>query len=442
MRKTSAPPRLAIVYRSLSDLLPAKRNPRTHSDAQVAQIAASIREFGFTNPLLVDEASGIIAGHGRLAAARLAGLDSVPCIVIPNLSAAQKRALLIADNRLALSAGWDEAMLAEELASLQADEFDLSLLGFDADELAALMDRSEGLTDPDDAPEPPANPVSRLGDVWVMGKHRLVCGDCTSAPVVSSLLGKARPHLMVTDPPYGVNYDADWRNHALRADGSKFGGRAIGKVTNDAQADWRAAYLLAPCSVAYVWHADMHVSAVAASLESCRFQIRAQIIWVKTRAVLSHGDYHGQHEPVFYAVQDGADDHWHFVPEHEVSVYAVKKGAVGQYRGGRKQSTVWFIEHIKSETGHSTQKPVECMRRPIENNSKAGEGVYDPFVDSGTTLIAAEMTARVCYGVEIAPAYVDVCVLRWQAFTGRAAVLEKDGRSFDVVSSERVPEAA
>jgi len=408
-----------IALRQVAALVPYARNSRTHSDAQVAQIAASIREFGWTNPVLIDGADGIIAGHGRLLAARKLGLVDVPCIVLDHLSETQKRALIIADNKLALNAGWDNEMLGLELQELAAEDFDMGLVGFTDDELAALMaDKTEGLTDPDDIPEPPAEPVSVLGDVWVLGKHRIVCGDSTDADVVAKCLNGVTPHLMVTDPPYGVNYDADWRNHTGDLGRSA---RAVGKVENDDRADWGEAWALFPGDVAYIWHAGNMAHTVAESLVANGFNIRAQIIWNKSNMVISRGDYHPKHEPCWYAV---------------------RKGKIGHYVGGRKQTTVWDIDKPqKSETGHSTQKPVECMKRPIENNSSAGQAVYEPFSGSGTTIIAGEMTGRSIHAIELSPAYVDVAVIRWQEFTGEKAVHE-DGRLFDDLRAAPAEKAA
>jgi DNA modification methylase len=431
-----------VERRAVADLVPYARNARTHSDFQVGEIAASIREWGWTVPVLVDEAGGIIAGHGRVLAARKLGIETVPVMVAAGWTEAQRRAYVLADNKLALNAGWDTDLLKVELADLQLQGFNLELTGFRAEELAGFLDSNEGLTDPDEVPEAPAEPVSRLGDVWLLGRHRLVCGDATSELDVSLALATVKPHLMVTDPPYGVEYDADWRNRAMRDDGSRIGGRAVGKVENDGRADWRDAWALFPGSVAYIWHAGTHAGDVAAGLKAMRFNIRAQIVWVKTRHVISRGDYHHQHEPAYYAVREGGDEGWHFVPEHEIASYAVKNGSPGQYVGGRKQSTVWFIEHVRSETGHSTQKPVECMRRPIENNSSPGQAVYEPFSGSGTTLIAAEMTGRACHALEISPAYVDVAVLRWQAFTGAEATLAGTGATYAATAAQRATVAA
>jgi DNA modification methylase len=399
----------------VSELIPYARNARTHSPVQVAQIAASIREFGWTNPILVDGERGVIAGHGRLLAARQLGMTEVPTLELSHLSPAQRRAYVLADNRLALSAGWDEDLLRVELAELSADGFDLALTGFEPSEIAGfLAEPSTGLTDPDAIPAPPEAPVSQLGDIWLLGRHRLVCGDCTEAGVVEAALGDVRPHLMVTDPPYGVKYDPAWRNETLER--SRTG--RTGKVLNDDRADWTEAWALFPGDVAYVWHGALHAGTVAESLTDCGFQIRAQVIWAKERLVLGRGHYHWQHEPCWYAVRNGAKGHW---------------------AGDRKQTTLWSIpsRDQDADTVHGTQKPVACMRRPIENNSSPGQAVYEPFSGSGTTLIAAEMTGRACHAVELSPTYVDVAVLRWQAFTGEEAVLEGSGEGYAATAAER-----
>lgn len=393
---------------AVDDLIPYAMNSRTHSDAQVAQIAGSIREFGFTNPVLIDEANNLIAGHGRVLAARKLKMEVVPAIVVTGLDENRRRALVIADNQLALNAEWDEEKLVAELQSMSVDM--QKLTGFSEEDLLAMLKPAEieGLTDEDAAPEPPADPVSRLGDVWLLGRHRLVCGDCTDADAVAKALNGIEPHLMVTDPPYGVEYDADWRDTAL---GGRPGGRAIGAVANDSRADWREAWALFPGDVAYVWHAGNKANIVADSLMACSFDIRAQIVWAKSQFVIGRGHYHPHHEPCWYAVRKGGTGHWH---------------------GDRKQTTLWQIDKPrKSETGHSTQKPVECMARPIRNNSSPGQAVYEPFSGSGTTIIACEMEGRACHAIELNPAYVDVAVKRWQDFTGETAILEGDGRTFD-----------
>ena len=399
----------------IAGLIPSARNARTHSSAQVAQIAASIREFGWTNPILVDGDQGVIAGHGRLLAAQQLGLAQVPVIELAHLTPIQRRACMLADNRLAVSAGWDAEMLRLELAELQIAAFDLGLTGFDGDEIAGfLAEPSLGLTDPDEVPFVPDTPVSQPGDVWLLGRHRLACGDSTEAGTVERVLAGLQPHLMVTDPPYGVNYDPAWRNAALPGANTA----RVGKVLNDHIADWREAWALFPGDVAYVWHGALHATTVAESLTACGFDIRAQIIWAKERLVMGRGHYHWQHEPAWYAVRNGATGHW---------------------SGDRKQTTLWTIHSRDQDatTTHGTQKPVECMRRPIENNSSPGQAVYEPFSGSGTTLIAAEMSGRACHAVELSPAYVDVAVLRWQAFTGQEARLEGCNSTFASVGVGR-----
>ena len=410
-----------VPTRKVAELVPYARNSRTHSEAQVAQIAASIREFGFTNPVLIDGEGGIIAGHGRVLAAQSLGLEAVPVLVLDHLTDAQRRAYVIADNKLALNAGWDEDALRAEVAALGAIDFDLGLIGFADDELAAIMNppsRSE--VDPDETPEAPEAPVTQLGDVWILGGHRIICGDSTSANVVAALLQDAKPHLMVTDPPYGVNYDPNWRNETADSTGHTIGATAVGKVLNDDRADWSEAWALFPGDVAYVWHAGNKAHIVATSLIDAGLEIRSQLVWAKHRMVIGRGHYHPHHEPCWYAV---------------------RKGASGRWSGDRKQTTLWQIQHQKSDTGHGTQKPVECMKRPIENNSKPGDAIYEPFSGSGTTIIAAEMTGRRCYAIELNPAYVDVTVRRWEEFTGRVATLEATGQTFAEVAQQRAQEA-
>jgi hypothetical protein len=278
----------------VQQLVADARNARTHTDVQVAQIAAAIREWGWTNPVLIDETGTIIAGHGRVLAARQLGLADVPVMVARGWSEAQKRAYILADNKLALNAGWNEALLAIEVAGLAEMGFDLPLIGFSEDELAALSaSPSAGLTDPDQVPDAPINPVSRPGDVWLLGRHRLVCGDCTDRGTVARALNGTTPHLMVTDPPYGVQYDPAWRERS----GLAGQGIARGKVENDDRADWRDAWALFPGEVAYVWHGALHAGTVAESLRAFGFDIRAQIIWAKDRLVISRGHFHWQHEP-------------------------------------------------------------------------------------------------------------------------------------------------
>jgi len=376
-----------------------------------------MKEWGWTNPVLIDEAGQIIAGHGRILAARQLGLTEAPVMVAEGWSEAKKAAYVLADNQLALNAGWDMDVLRNELQGLKDWDFDISLLGF-ADLDALLADKTDGLTDPDDVPDAPVNPVTVLGDVWLLGRHRIVCGDSTDADTVGKVLAGVKPHLMVTDPPYGVEYDPNFRNGIKRADGSIVSARAVGKVLNDDRSDWSEAWSLFPGDVAYVWHGEKQLVSLGSELEQCGFHLRNLIVWAKSNLVIGRGNYHSQHETCWYIVRK-------------------KSGATGHWAGDRKQTTLWQIpKPQKSETGHSTQKPVECMKRPIENNSSPGQAVYDPFSGSGTTIIAGEMTGRCVYAIELNPAYVDVAVKRWQAFTGQQATLESDGSTFDREAAE------
>lgn len=404
-----------VERRSVSSLIPYARNARTHSDEQVGQIAASIREWGWTIPVLIDEEGGVIAGHGRLLAAQRLGLAEVPVMVAAGWSEAQRRAYVLADNKLAENAGWDQDLLKLEVGDLREMGADLHLAGFSDGELERILAPAgtDGLCDPDDTPELPETPVSALGEVWILGRHRLACGDCTDALVVGAVLGDVKPHLMVTDPPYGVNYSPKWRAEV----GVNKNKAKMGEVLNDDRADWREAWALFPGDVAYVWHAGLFAGVVADSLVACDFKLRSQIVWAKDRFALSRGDYHWHHEPCWYAVREKATGHWH---------------------GDRSQSTLWQIKaRDDNGVGHGTQKPVECMRRPIENNSSPGQAVYEPFSGSGTTIIACEMTGRHCHAIELSPAYVDVAITRWQEFTGQQAILEGDGRTFAEVTGER-----
>jgi DNA modification methylase len=382
---------------ALNKIIPYIRNPRKNENA-VDKVASSIQEFGFRQPIVVDAENVIIAGHTRFEAAKRLGLDLVPVHVADGLTEQQVKAYRIADNRVGQEAEWDYDLLKLEMEELDNP----AMTGFDEDELNGILaEVGEGLTDPDEVPEVPEVPITVTGDLWELGEHRLVCGDSTNADDVEKALGNVKPMLMVTDPPYGVEYDADWRNHASRADGTNIGGSAIGKVENDDKADWSEAWALFPGDVAYVWHAGNKAHIVAESLLSCDFEIRAQIIWAKNQFVIGRGHYHPHHEPCWYAVKN-----------------------VGHWNGDRKQSTIWNIDkNRKSETGHSTQKPVECMKRPIENNSSIGQAVYDPFLGSGTTMIASEMTGRQCIGLELSAQYCDVIITRWSEFTGKDDLL-------------------
>src|SRR5271168_3896573 len=423
-------------------LIPKANNPRTHSREQVANIAASIREFGWTNPILVGADDDIIAGHARLLAARKLDMQEVPVIVLAHLSPAQRRALVIADNQLAITgAGWDEELLRVELALLHEEDYNLDLLGFDDVELQRLLeaqDAAPGLTDEDSVPDVQQDPVAKLGDLFVLGNHRVICGDCTDAGVVARLLGDCKPALLVTDPPYGIELDSEWRDRAGLngcgpAEASYMKRRTAGHtettISGDTRADWSGAFELVPSlQIAYVWHASIFTREVLNGLLRIDFLYPQQIIWNKGRTVLTRTHYWYQHEPCWY----------------------VRKKNAPWFGKAGENSTIWdspspkFIMGGSDETKHDhpTQKPVELMRRPILNHTKLGELVYDPFLGSGTTLAAAELTERVCCGLELDPKYVDVIVERWQRLTGRHATLDGDSRTFEEMKAERVGVAA
>jgi DNA modification methylase len=423
-------------------LIPRANNPRTHSREQVARIAASIREFGFTNPILVGAEDDVIAGHARLLAAGKLGMKEVPVIVLSHLSPAQRRALVIADNQLAIAgAAWDEDLLRIELAILHEEDYNLDLVGFDDIELQRLLEAQDappGLTDEDAVPEVQPNPVARPGDLFVLGNHRVVCGDCTQPDVVARLLGEAKPLLLITDPPYGIELDSEWRDRAGLngcgpAEASYMKHRTEGHtettISGDTRADWSAAFELLPdLQVGYVWHASKFTSEVLAGLLRIGFIHHQQIIWDKQRTVLTRTLYWFQHEPCWF----------------------VRKKNAPWYGKAGENSTVWscpspkfiFSGSEKEEKfDHPTQKAMELMRKPILNHTLPGEALYDCFLGSGTTLIAAEQTGRVCFGVELDPKYVDVIIRRWQQYTGKQAVLDGDGRTFAEINAERISRA-
>ena len=350
----------------------------------VAAVAASLKRFGWQQAIVADPKGVIVAGETRYKAAVLIGWTAAPVVTIP---ARQARAFRVIDNRMSKLTSWDTDLLPDALSGLS----DLDIFSFD-DVLPSTV--TAGKTDPDDIPETPKNPVSRVGDIWTLGKHRLMCGDATKPEHVERLLDGAKPDLMVTDPPYGVQYDSSWRYKAgiCTKDG------AFGKSANDDTDDWQAAYALFPGRIAYAWMSSLALPVAARGLDACGFVRRSLIIWDKGHIVIGRGHYHWRHETCWYAV---------------------KKGAQANWTGDRKASTLWEIDNPrKSETGHSAQKPVECMQRAIHNHR--GD-VYDPFVGSGTTVIAGEQEGRIVYAIEIEPAYVDVTVKRWEDFTGRKA---------------------
>jgi len=418
----------AIEYRAIASLKPYGKNARTHSKSQVAKIARSMREFGWTLPVLVDAHGEVIAGHGRLLAAAELGLSEVPVIMLDALTPAQVKAYRLADNRLALDADWDEALLGEELLDLQNLGFDLDYTGFEPSEIMGLTGQTEAEEVP--APPPPENPVSRTGDLWILGEHRLLCGDATNRDDVERVLAGAAPRLLLTDPPYGISLDMEWRDRAGHnslgaAEKSYMRSPAHRNTTisGDTKADWSDAFELVPSlDVAYVWHASTFAPEVALGLKRIGFEIKQQLIWRKSHFVLSRSHYHWQHEPCWYARKPGAS----------------------AFRGSKDQSTIWdapspkmlMSSRTEEAVPHPTQKAIVLFTRPIENHTKRGEHIYEPFGGSGTTLIAAEQTGRRCIALEIDPKYVDVICMRYHTATGAQAKLES-GEAFDAVKATR-----
>ena len=409
----------------MDDLVLDPANVRRHPERNLEAIAGSLQRFGQDQPLVVQKQGMVIRkGNGRYEAAKRLGWKTIAALVVDE-SDIEATARAIADNRTGELAEWDDDGLAALLKTLEAEDTDLlAAAGYTDEELQAAID---AVTEPteiveDEAPPVPAEPVSQVGDVWVCGRHRLICGDSTSADVVDAVLDGAKPFIMVTDPPYGVNYDPKWRNAAVESGGLGFmPTQRTGDVQGDGEADWSVAYALFVGDVAYVWHASAKL-VVGLNLDSAGFVIRSQIIWRKPRFAISRGHYHWQHEAAWYAV---------------------KSGKTAKWCGDRSQSTIWDIAPPGHDfgvedvtTNHGTQKPVECMARPIRNHGGKDDHVYDPFIGSGTTIIAAEQLGRTCYGIEISPQYVDVVCQRFLNLTSESPVREQDGAVFaDLVAA-------
>jgi DNA modification methylase len=405
-----------IEHWPLEKLVPLARNPRIHSEAQVAQIAASIAEFGFLNPILVDTKAGILAGNGRFLASQKLRLVKVPVIVLDHLTEAQKRAYIIADNQLALNAGWDETLLAAELAALQDEEFDVGLIGFADEELARLLaaqDAAEGLTDEDAVPELPETPTSVLGDLWILGNHRLLVGDATNQADVAGLMAGDAADLVFTDLPYNCAYEG-YTKDKLTIQNDDMSPEEFIRFLQNSFVSFRT--LVKPGASLYVCHSSSYQREFQNALEAAGFEVRCQIIWAKNTFAWGFGRYKFQHEPIFYAHVTGEKDSWF---------------------GDKTQSTLWEEKKPAANRIHPTAKPVELVERALLNSSKAGDVVADLFGGSGSTLIACERRNRKARLMEIDPKYADCIVQRFQEYAGKQAVLDGDGRTFDGVSLER-----
>lgn len=405
---------LEVAYRKVEDLIPYARNARTHSDEQVARIAASIKEFGWTNPIIIDGENGIVAGHGRTLAARKLGLTEVPCIELKNLTETQKRAYILADNRLALDAGWDNEMLALELGDLKDAGVDLELTGFSDEELNELLatptESADG--DEDEAPEPQEDPVSKRGDVWLLGAHRVMCGDSCSADDISKLFGSTgggtpTVSLYLTDPPYNVAYEGGTKD-ALTIQNDNMEDGQFRQFLVDAFS--MADTVMKPGAVFYIWHADSEGFNFRGACRDVGWPVRECLIWAKNMFVMGRQDYQWRHEPCLYGWKEGAAHKWY---------------------SDRSQSTVLEFDKPTRNGVHPTMKPVELFRYLMENSSKKGDVVFDSFGGSGTTLIASEEIGRVARLMELDPRYVDVIVKRWQEMTGKEATLEETGATFN-----------
>jgi DNA modification methylase len=407
---------LAIAWRPLGELIPYARNPRTHSDAQVAQIAASIREFGWTNPVLVDGQNGIIAGHGRVMAARKLGLERVPVIELGHMSEAQKRAYVLADNQLALNAGWDHELLRLELADLSELGFDLGLIGFGEGELERLLaGGKEGLTDDDEAPRLPEHAVTQPGDVWVLGEHRLLCGDATVLADVDRVLDGQLADMTFTDPPYGVNY-ANSPKDKLRGKHRPIMNDNLGAGFEGFLQDACANILSLTKGAVYVCMSSSELHTLQRAFTAAGGKWSTFVIWAKHTFTLGRADYQRQYEPILYGWPAGHDRYW---------------------CGARDQGDVWFVDKPARNDLHPTMKPVALVERAVRNSSKSRDIVLDPFGGSGSTLITCEKTGRQARLVELDPKYCDVIVQRWQAFSGVMANLDGDGRSFEEIAAGR-----
>jgi DNA modification methylase len=396
---------------AVESLIPYARNARTHSDEQVAQIAASIAEFGFTNPILTDGERGVIAGHGRLAAARKLGLKEVPVIELAYLTDTQKKAYILADNRLAMNAGWDDELLKLELTELKDADFDLELMGFTNDELDRLIkeEAGGGLTDDDAVPETPTDPVSRPGDLWTLGNHRLLCGDSTLLSDVEKLMGNELADMAFTDPPYNVDYGNNAKDKMRGKDR---------RILNDALGDGFYQFLYDSCvNLLMVTKGGCYVAMSSSELHTLQKawldaggKWSTFIIWSKNTFTLGRADYQRQYEPILYGWKQGADHFW---------------------CGDRDQSDIWNYNKPRVNDLHPTMKPVELVERAINNSSKSRDIVLDLFGGSGTTLIACEKTNRRARLIELDPKFVDVIIKRWEDYTGNKAVRESDGLGFN-----------
>lgn len=402
---------------SVNALIPYARNSRTHSEAQVTKIAASIKEFGFLNPVIVDGENGIVAGHGRVMAAKKLGMDEVPVVEASHLTEAQRRAYVIADNRLALDAGWDDEMLRVEFAELEGLGFDLELTGFTLDEISALqpIQLEDGLTDEDAVPDVSENPVTVDGDIWVLGKHRLMCGDSTRIDALEKLCDGRQVDMWLTDPPYNVAYEGKTKD-ALKIKNDSMDDAGFRQFLRDSYV--AADAVMKAGAVFYIWHADLEGYNFRGAANDAGWKVRQCLIWKKSTMVMGRQDYHWKHEPCLYGWKEGAGHLW---------------------ATDRKQTTILEFDKPSRNGEHPTMKPVALFEYQMLNNTKGGDIVLDSFGGSGTTMLAAEKNGRIANLMELDPKYCDVIIKRWQDFTGKQAILEATGKTFAEVSNVPKP---
>ena len=408
---------LKVEYRPLDGLIPYANNARTHSDKQIAEIVSSIAEFGFVNPILLDKGGVIIAGHGRLLAARNLGMSEVPTIQLAHLSETQRKALIIADNRIALNAGWDEELLKLELEALQMDDFDLEVLGFDPAETDDLLfgeDYTE--EEEEEIPELPEESISKPGDVWILGDHRVLCGDATIVTDIEKLMDGQLADMVFTDPPYNVDYGNTAKDKQRKAKG-KSSGRTImndnlGEAFEQFLYDAITNMLMVTKGSLYICMSSSELHTLQRAFITAGGKWSTFIVWAKNHFTLGRADYQRQYEPILYGWKEGNDRYW---------------------CGARDQGDVWFVNKPRVNDLHPTMKPVELVERAIKNSSKSKDIVLDPFGGSGSTLIACERLGRQCCTSELDPKYVDVIVRRWQEATKKKAIHAESGEKFGMV---------
>ena len=401
---------MELIKKKVSDLIPYINNSRTHSEEQITQLISSIKEFGFTNPILLSPDNSIIAGHGRLLAVKRLGYEEVPCIIVQGLTKTQIKALIIADNQLALNAGWDLEKLSVEIEGLKDEDFNIDILGFNDDFIKDLLFKeNQGLTDEDDVPETSEQSITKLGDIWKLGNHKLICGDSTLLNSYEKLFGENKADLLMTDPPYNVDYEGGTKDKLTILNDSKSDNDFLQFLT-DAFNNC-AINLKLGCSF-YIFHSDWFGLEFRQSIKNTDLEMKQNLIWQKNSLVIGRQDYQWQHEPCLYGWKKGASHSWY---------------------SDRKQTTIIKFDRPTKSKLHPTMKPVGLIEYLIKNSSKQEDIILDPFLGSGTTLMACEKLQRFCYGIELDPKYCDVIIKRWQQFTGKEAIHEQTGKTYNSI---------